>query len=84
MGEITITKHTRYFEQMRQRQDRAFIDMAWIRQVIDCPAKEMVQDNGRIRLWGAIPQMNGRYLRVILLSDRVTVHNAFFDRNFKP
>jgi hypothetical protein len=26
----------------------------------------------------------GRYLRVVLLSDRKTVHNAFFDRRFRP
>jgi hypothetical protein len=26
----------------------------------------------------------GRYLRVVLLSDALTVHNAFFDRRFEP
>lgn len=26
----------------------------------------------------------GRYLRVVLLSDIQTVHNAFFDRRFEP
>ena len=30
------------------------------------------------------PAMDGRYLRVILLPDGVTVHNAFFDRTFTP
>jgi hypothetical protein len=28
--------------------------------------------------------MEARYLRVILLPDRETVHNAFFDRRFRP
>jgi hypothetical protein len=28
--------------------------------------------------------MNGRYLRVVLLADGETVHNAFFDRGYKP
>jgi len=28
--------------------------------------------------------MENRYLRVILLSDDETVHNAFFDRGFVP
>jgi hypothetical protein len=28
--------------------------------------------------------MESRYLRVILLPDGETVHNAFFDRGFKP
>jgi len=26
---------------------------------------------------------NDRYLRVILLEDKETIHNAFFDRSFK-
>ena len=30
-----------------------------------------------------IEENEGRYLRVILLEDGETVHNAFFDRNFK-
>jgi hypothetical protein len=32
---------------------------------------------------GADPEMENRILRVILLEDGETVHNAFFDRNFK-
>jgi hypothetical protein len=28
--------------------------------------------------------MDGRYLRVILLGDGETVHNAIFDRSFRP
>ena len=48
------------------------------------PVKEFVQADGRIRRWGAIKEMDGRYLRVILLADAETVHNAFFDRGFKP
>jgi len=31
-----------------------------------------------------VPEMEGRYLRVVLLSDRQTVHNVFFDRRFRP
>ena len=30
-----------------------------------------------------IAEMDGRYLRVILLPDGETVHNAFFDRSFR-
>jgi hypothetical protein len=32
----------------------------------------------------SIPEMENRYLRVILLEDGETVHNAFFDRRFVP
>ena len=48
------------------------------------PIKEVVQTDGRIRRWAVIKEMDGRHLRVILLPDGETVHNAFFDRSFKP
>ncbi|MBW2742527.1 MAG: hypothetical protein JRE64_27775 [Deltaproteobacteria bacterium] len=34
------------------------------------------------RKWAKITEVN-KYLRVILLEDRETVHNAFFDRSYK-
>ena len=37
-----------------------------------------------MRRWAAIPEAEGRNLRVVLLPDGETVHNAFFDRSFKP
>lgn len=77
-------KFTQYFIAMRPRPDRALIKMEWIEQVIDHPEKETVQQDGRIRRWARIKAMDGRALRVILLPDGETVHNAFFDRNFEP
>ena len=38
----------------------------------------------RVEINIQVPEMEGRYLRVVLLSDGETVHNAFFDRGFKP
>lgn len=67
---------------MRVRPDRAMIRVEWIQRVIDHPVKESIQKDGRIRRWGPIAEMHGRYLRVILLPDGQTVHNAFFDRSF--
>jgi hypothetical protein len=52
--------------------------------VIDHPVKEVIQEDGRIRRWAAIHEAEGKYLRVILLPDGETVHNAFFDRSFTP
>lgn len=69
---------------MRQRTDRASIKLEWIQRVIDQPEKEVIQADGRIRRWAAISDADGKYLRVILLPDRDTVHNAFFDRRFSP
>lgn len=50
---------------------------------IQNPIREEIQGDGRIRRWGRILEAGGRYLRVVLLDDGETVHNAFFDRNFK-
>jgi hypothetical protein len=47
------------------------------------PSRRIIQDDGRIRLWGKVPEAENRYLRVVLLEDGETVHNAFFDRKFK-
>ena len=75
-------KTTRYFEQVRLRSDRASIREEWIAQVIDHPAKSEIQPDGRIRKWAKITE-TGKVLRVILLEDGETLHNAFFDRSFK-
>ena len=69
---------------MRQRPDRADIPLEWIQRVIEHPIKKLVQQDGRIRRWAAIPEAEGKYLRVVLLEDGETVHNAFFDRRFTP
>jgi hypothetical protein len=68
---------------MRRRPDRSAIKLEWIRSVVQSPEKEAIQADGRIRRWRAIPEAEGRYLRVILLEDGETVHNAFFDRSFE-
>lgn len=75
-------KVTRYFEAMRSRPDRAGIRHEWIERAIRDPVREVVQADGRIRRWARIPEVEDRYLRVVLLEDGETVHNAFFDRGF--
>jgi hypothetical protein len=61
-----------------------FIKDEWITFVIENPERIQIQIDGRIRIWARIIEAEGKYLRVILLPDRETVHNAFFDRRFKP
>lgn len=68
---------------MKLRADRAAIADEWIERVMTSPATSVVQPDGRIRLWASISEMDNRFLRVILLEDGETVHNAFFDRRFK-
>jgi hypothetical protein len=76
-------KTTAYFEAIRQRPDRAVIQTDWIERAIQAPVREVVQADGRIRRWLPIPEAGGKVLRVVLLADGETVHNAFFDRGFK-
>ena len=75
-------KTTRYFDYTRKRSDRAQIRLDWIQAVIENPDKVEIQSDGRVRKWGKVPE-SGKYLRVILLEDGETVHNAFFDRSYK-
>jgi hypothetical protein len=72
------------FRSDSQRPDRGLIQDAWIQGAIDSPIRQVIQADGHIRRWCLVPEMNSRYLRVILLSDGETVHNAFFDRGFVP
>jgi hypothetical protein len=50
---------------------------------VERPIREQRQADGRIRRWAYI-DAEARYLRVILLDDGETIHNAFFDRDFEP
>jgi len=75
-------KITQYFLYTRNRADRSAIKLEWIEHVVICPVRTQKQADGRFKKWGFI-QEEGKYLRVILLEDEETVHNAFFDRGFK-
>ena len=76
-------KSTEYFKAVRTRPDRKVILDEWIERVMANPIRVAVQHDGRIRRWGRIPEMGERVLRVVLLPDGETVHNAFFDRTFR-
>jgi hypothetical protein len=77
-------KCTHYFLATRERPDREMIREDWIVRATVRPIKEIFQMDGRIRRWACIEEADSRYLRVVLLPDGETVHNAFFDRDFKP
>ena len=77
-------KTTRYFDTTRQRDDRLVILDEWILLAVSHPIAEVIQADGRIRRWALIEAAGQRYLRIVLLPDGETVHNAFFDRRFKP
>ena len=75
-------KFTQYFLHMHQRVDRRDIPIEWIERAVTKPVREQLQPDGRIRRWARIPEAGGRYLRVVMLADGETIHNAFFDRSF--
>ncbi|MFN4218931.1 MAG: hypothetical protein ACK4HB_06610 [Candidatus Bipolaricaulia bacterium] len=62
---------------------RPYLKMEWIEYVLQHPIRKETQPNGRIRYWAFIVEAN-KYLRVVTEADGETVHNAFFDRGFKP
>lgn len=75
-------KCTQYFLYTRNRPDRSCIKEKWIQDAIENPLKVEIQKDGRIRKWVYVKEVD-KYLRIILLPDGMTVHNAFFDRNFQ-
>jgi predicted ATPase len=78
-------KTTRYFQEQVLRK-RPYIEREWCEQVLATPIRRQIQDDGRIRFWGwiaAAGEPRPRVLRVVTLEDGETVHNAFFDRNFR-
>jgi hypothetical protein len=78
-------KTTRYFEEQVLRT-RPYIRRQWCQDVVGAPLRREVQADGRIRFWGRIlvaGEARSRYLRVVTLEDGETIHNAFFDRDFR-
>lgn len=75
-------KFTRYFENEVLRK-RPYLRKEWCIQTIERPEEFEKQEDNRYRFWKKIPELNNRYLRVITLEDKVTIHNAFPDRRFK-
>ena len=73
-------RYTTYFYKSRQRNDRKNIKFSWIRDAIENPTKYKVQDNNRISVWKFI-KSERKCLRVILMPDGRTIHNAYFDRD---
>lgn len=76
-------KFTEYFEKEVLRK-RPYLKKEWCIRVLEEPIRSESQDGNRYRFWGKIEEFEGRVLRVITLEDKVTIHNAFPDRGFKP
>jgi len=76
-------RFTEYFETQVLRK-RPYLKKEWCIFVLEHPVRAESQGHGRYRFWAAIPDLQHRYLRVVTLEDKVTIHNAFPDRRFTP
>jgi hypothetical protein len=74
-------KTTLYFEEQVLRK-RPYIQREWCERAVREPFRRVVQPDGRIRLWIFVAEL-GKYLRVVVLEDGETIHNAFPDRGFE-
>ena len=76
-------RFTEYFEREVLRK-RPYLQREWCVAVVEQPTRVERQEDNRWRFWAPVLGLGGRYLRVITLDDRITIHNAFPDRGFVP
>ena len=81
--EVPEYEFTEYFEKEVLRK-RPYLKKEWCIRVLKEPLRSELQEGNRYRFWGKIEELEGRVLRVITLEDKITIHNAFPDRGFKP
>ena len=74
-------EQTEYFKR-RVVQERPYVRLEWCEEAVRDPQATEVQLDGRVRFWRFVPELN-KYLRVVTLPDRLTLHNAFPDRSFR-
>jgi len=80
---MTAYRFTDYFENEVLRK-RPYLKKEWCVRAVKRPLHTAPQEQNRYRFWAACPELGGRYLRVVTLEDKVTIHNAFLDRGFEP
>ena len=76
-------RFTEYFDK-KVLAKRPYLTRELCIQVVEAPLRFERQEENRYRFWQAVPALEGKVLRVVTLEDKVTIHNAFLDRRFKP
>jgi hypothetical protein len=76
-------RFTAYFENEVLRK-RPYLKKEWCIRVLENPIRSEPKEENRYRFWGRIEELEGRVVRVVTLEDKITIHNAFPDRRFKP
>ncbi len=74
---------TSYFENQVMRK-RSYLTKEMCIRVVQSAIRSEIQEQDRYRFWAAVDELEGRFLRVVTLSDKLTIHNAFLDRRFRP
>ena len=78
-------KTTRYFDEQVLRK-RPYLRLEWITTTLADPLRREPQPDGRVRFWGRVDledEGKSYILRIVTLEDGETIHNAFFDRNYR-
>jgi hypothetical protein len=76
--------YTHYFDTVVLKK-RPYLTREMCRRVVQSPLRREPQEDGqRVRFWATVPELCGRYLRVVTLADERTIHNAFPDRRSRP
>ena len=76
-------KFTAYFENVLLRK-RSYLRKKWCIDVVENYEGMEQQEDNRYRFWKRIEELDFKYLRVITLDDKTTIHNAFPDRRYTP
>jgi hypothetical protein len=76
-------KFTAYFENEVLRK-RSYLRKSWCIDVVENYETMEQQEDNRYRFWKRIEELDHKYLRVITLEDKTTIHNAFLDRRYTP
>ena len=74
---------TQYFlnEVLRKRP---YLRKEYCIRVVKKPLRVRKQEGNRWRFWGRVRELDNRVVRVVTLSDKRTIHNAFLDRGYRP
>jgi hypothetical protein len=80
---VSNYRFTPYFENEVMRK-RPYLTKEMCIRVVESSIRSEAQEQDRHRFWASVDELGGRYLRVVTLADKVTIHNAFLDRRFKP
>ena len=67
---------TEYFEQDVSSR-RPYLTKEMCIRVVQNPIRSEPQEHNRFRFWAAVPELGGRFLRVVTLANKLTIHNTF-------